>query len=77
VKLFAPPLYVIITNSLDKNLGIETLEKAIETIKVTIEKSNGTLTVKMRVSKFFSFVIAIAHVYCDNNIFLKNFSQKQ
>lgn len=43
----------MITNALDKILGIETLEKAIESIKATIEKSNGTLTVKMKVSKFF------------------------
>ncbi|CAJ0651225.1 5691_t:CDS:2, partial [Entrophospora sp. SA101] len=48
VKLVAPPLYVMITNALDKILGIETLEKAIESIKATIEKSNGTLTVKMK-----------------------------
>ncbi|RIA95588.1 translation initiation factor eIF2 alpha subunit [Glomus cerebriforme] len=48
VKLVAPPLYVMITNALDKNSGIEILEKAIITIQEAIEKSGGTLTVKMK-----------------------------
>ncbi|CAG8567815.1 13294_t:CDS:2 [Funneliformis caledonium] len=48
VKLVAPPLYVMITNALDKNLGIQTLEKAITAIHETIEKSGGVLTVKMK-----------------------------
>ncbi|CAG8548174.1 21404_t:CDS:2 [Gigaspora rosea] len=48
VKLVAPPLYVMITNALDKGLGIEMLEKAISTIQEAIEKSGGNLTVKMR-----------------------------
>ncbi|KAG9298018.1 hypothetical protein G9A89_018846 [Geosiphon pyriformis] len=48
VKLVAPPLYVMLTNALDKNIGVETLEKAIATIQETILKSNGNLTVKMK-----------------------------
>jgi len=48
VKLVAPPLYVMVTNALDKNSGIEILEKAIITIQEVIEKSGGTLTVKMK-----------------------------
>ncbi|CAG8648368.1 1831_t:CDS:2, partial [Scutellospora calospora] len=48
VKLVAPPLYVMITNALDKNLGIEMLERAISTIQESIEKSGGNLTIKMR-----------------------------
>ncbi|CAG8530483.1 15376_t:CDS:2 [Cetraspora pellucida] len=48
VKLVAPPLYVMITNALDKNLGIEMLEKAILTIQQTIEKSGGNLSIKMK-----------------------------
>ncbi|CAI2184325.1 16598_t:CDS:2, partial [Funneliformis geosporum] len=48
VKLVAPPLYVMITNALDKNLGIQTLEKAITIIHEDIERSGGVLTVKMK-----------------------------
>ena len=39
----------MVTNALDKNLGIEILEKAVITIQEAIEKSGGTLTVKMKV----------------------------
>lgn len=39
----------MITNALDKNMGIELLGKAIETVRDGIEKSGGTLTVKMKV----------------------------
>ncbi|CAG8538145.1 9264_t:CDS:2 [Ambispora gerdemannii] len=46
VKLVAPPLYVMLTNALDKNLGIETLEKAVNTIQEAILKSGGNLTPK-------------------------------
>ncbi|KAJ3055610.1 hypothetical protein HK102_011319, partial [Quaeritorhiza haematococci] len=48
IKLVAPPLYVMITNSLDKNLGIEMLEKALTKIEETIKKHSGGLTVKMK-----------------------------
>ncbi|KAF0437822.1 translation initiation factor eIF2 alpha subunit [Gigaspora margarita] len=48
VKLVAPPLYVMITNALDKSLGIEMLEKAISKIQEAIVKSGGNLSVKMR-----------------------------
>ena len=44
----APPLYVLTTNSLDKNLGVETLEKAIAKIEETIKKEQGMLTIKMK-----------------------------
>ncbi|CAG8513612.1 14102_t:CDS:10 [Racocetra persica] len=47
-EAFAPPLYVMITNALDKTLGIEMLEKAISTIQDAIEKSGGNLAVKMK-----------------------------
>jgi translation initiation factor 2 subunit 1 len=38
----------MVTNALDKNSGIEILEKAINAIQENIEKSGGTLTVKMK-----------------------------
>ncbi|RKP11280.1 translation initiation factor 2, alpha subunit, partial [Piptocephalis cylindrospora] len=48
VKLVAPPLYVMITSALDKTLGIETLEKSINTITEEIRKMGGNLNVKMK-----------------------------
>lgn len=46
MKLVAPPLYVLTTNTLDKNLGIEVLEKACEACRTTIEASKGRLQIK-------------------------------
>ncbi|KAL1919690.1 uncharacterized protein VTP21DRAFT_1621 [Calcarisporiella thermophila] len=48
VKLVAPPLYVMYTNSLDKGLGIELLDRAIGAIEESIKKSGGKLTIKMK-----------------------------
>jgi len=48
VKLVAPPLYVITTTALDKQLGIEGLEKAIVKIEEAIKAKNGVLHVKMK-----------------------------
>ncbi|BFZ62031.1 hypothetical protein YB2330_003110 [Saitoella coloradoensis] len=48
VKLVAPPLYVVLTNALDKNTGIQALEASIETIKKSIEAAGGNLVVKMK-----------------------------
>ena len=50
VKLVAPPLYVMITNALDKQLGIDTMEKAIVALEESIKKSNGNMVTKMSVS---------------------------
>lgn len=47
VKLVAPPLYVLTSQCLDKNLGIQMLEAAIEKISAKIKDSNGRCTVKM------------------------------
>jgi len=48
IKLVAPPLYVMSTNSIDKNEGVEILEKAISTIEEHLVKNSGALTVKMK-----------------------------
>lgn len=48
-QLVAPPLYVMVTNCLDKTLGIETLEKAILKIEEVIRKAEGNLVIKMKV----------------------------
>eukprot|EP00126_Sphaerothecum_destruens_P004936 Sdes_comp18458_c0_seq1m8424 len=45
INLIAPPLYVITTTSLDKEKGIEMLEKSIEAIGKTVVNLGGTITV--------------------------------
>lgn len=50
IKLVAPPLYVMFTHCMDKQLGIETLEKAIVKIEEVIKKLGGDISVKMKVS---------------------------
>jgi len=47
-KLVAPPLYVLSTNSTDKYVAVERLERAIEAIQSTIESQGGSLIVKMK-----------------------------
>ncbi|RKP10334.1 putative SUI2-translation initiation factor eIF-2 alpha chain [Thamnocephalis sphaerospora] len=48
VKLVAPPLYVMLTTSLDKKAGIELLEQAIAKVEASITASSGALNVKMK-----------------------------
>ncbi|KAK2800812.1 eukaryotic translation initiation factor 2 subunit alpha [Emmonsiellopsis sp. PD_5] len=47
VKLVSPPLYVLTSHCLDKNLGIAVLEEAIKTITAKIKASGGGCVVKM------------------------------
>ncbi|KAJ5735271.1 translation initiation factor 2 alpha subunit [Penicillium malachiteum] len=47
VKLVAPPLYVLTSQCLDKTLGIQQLEAAIQRIEVAIKAAGGNCTVKM------------------------------
>jgi len=47
-KLVAPPLYVLSTNSTDKIIAVERLERAIDSIQSTIESQGGSLVVKMK-----------------------------
>ncbi|CDY67957.1 BnaC03g72650D [Brassica napus] len=46
IKLVAPPLYVLTTQTLDKDQGIEILEKAIAICTETIEEHKGKLVIK-------------------------------
>ncbi|KAL9244732.1 hypothetical protein vseg_018471 [Gypsophila vaccaria] len=46
IKLVAPPLYVLTTQTLDKDLGISTLNKAITACSDEIERHKGKLAVK-------------------------------
>jgi translation initiation factor 2 subunit 1 len=47
VKLVSPPLYVLTSQGLDKNVGLANLEKAIEAVKARIEGEGGECRVKM------------------------------
>jgi len=47
IKLIAPPIYVLSTTTLEKEVGIGLLNKAIETIKETITAKGGKIDVKM------------------------------
>lgn len=46
-KLVAAPLYVILTQVLDKNQGVALLEKAIEKVTASIEAAGGNLKITM------------------------------
>ena len=46
MKLLAPPLYVLTTNTLEKNKGIEVLNAACQIAKTTVEARKGRLLVK-------------------------------
>ena len=48
VKLVAPPLYVVITNTTDKSGGLELLEKSLEKITESILASGGQINIKMK-----------------------------
>lgn len=47
IKLIAPPVYVMTCMTLDKEVGLEAMNKAIEEIGTSIKTSGGSLTVKM------------------------------
>lgn len=47
VKLVSPPLYVLTSQTLDKNVGITVLEEAIKDITENIAKAGGNCVVKM------------------------------
>ena len=46
IKLVAPPLYVLTTQTLDKAIGIDVLTKAVEACKASIEGNKGNMRVK-------------------------------
>lgn len=49
VKLVAPPLYVVITNTTDKTGGLELLEESLKKIAESIAASGGQMNIKMKV----------------------------
>eukprot|EP01024_Parvocaulis_polyphysoides_P028654 TRINITY_DN2586_c1_g1_i1.p5 TRINITY_DN2586_c1_g1~~TRINITY_DN2586_c1_g1_i1.p5 ORF type:complete len:193 (-),score=46.00 TRINITY_DN2586_c1_g1_i1:561-1094(-) len=46
IKLIAPPLYVLSTQTLDKSRGIEVLKNACEACREVIEERKGKLLIK-------------------------------
>ena len=52
VKLVAPPLYVVVANTLDKEIGLATVTSGVEKIRQVIESYGGELAIKMEVSAF-------------------------
>jgi hypothetical protein len=51
VKLLAPPHYVMWCAAIDKEAGIELLEKAISRAEAVIKEKNGELVVKIAVRR--------------------------
>jgi len=47
IKLVAPPLYVVVTTSLNKEIAIKGVNIAIEAVKQQIVKSGGDLSIKV------------------------------
>lgn len=47
IKLIAPPLYVLLTQSMSKDAGIAALNGAVESVKAEIESRGGTYSLKM------------------------------
>lgn len=47
IKLIAPPIYVLSTTTLEKEVGIDLLNSAIDTIKEKITAKGGKIDVKM------------------------------
>lgn len=50
IKLIAPPLYVLVSNTTDKTGGLELLETALVKIGESIKASGGEINIKMKVS---------------------------
>jgi len=47
IKLIAPPMYVMTSMTLDKDQGVEAMQKAIEAIGASVKSKGGSLDVKM------------------------------
>jgi translation initiation factor 2 subunit 1 len=49
VKLVAPPRYVVVANTLDKEMGLATVRSGVEKIREVVETFGGELAIKMEV----------------------------
>jgi len=48
--VIAPPLYVAVTNTVDKNQGIHVLNEALKTVEDVIKSKQGTFIMKVQVN---------------------------
>jgi translation initiation factor 2 subunit 1 len=64
IKLVAPPLYVMITQTPDKNTGVKILEDAIERIRGVIEAKGGAIVVKLKVCRASCFHHGLSLTLC-------------
>jgi len=48
VRLVAPPLYVVMTQCMDKQKGLDALQRAIDSITIAIGQAGGQIVVKMK-----------------------------
>lgn len=49
IQLIAPPLYVMLTSTMNKEAGVELMNQSIEAVRASIERAGGTLNVKVAV----------------------------
>jgi len=62
VKLVAPPLYVVVANTLDKEIGLATVRSGVDKIKEVVETFGGELAIKMEV--FLFIVYQLTSAFC-------------
>lgn len=62
VKLVAPPLYVLLTTTTDKQGGIDLLGKALEEIGTSIRGAGGEMRIKMEVSCIPSLPLMLSNL---------------
>ena len=62
IKLLAPPLYVMTSMTLDKEVGIETMNQAIEAISQCITAKRCFETVEEANYKYLFFVVCMYYL---------------
>jgi len=61
VKLVAPPLYVVVANTLDKEIGLATVKSGVEKIREIVESFGGELAIKMEVYPVQKTLLTCSH----------------
>jgi translation initiation factor 2 subunit 1 len=59
VKLVAPPLYIIVADVIDKEIGLATVKSGVDKIRDVIENFGGELAVKMEVCPLEVLLISL------------------
>lgn len=66
INLIAPPLYVVITQTLERTDGIAALNKAIDAIKDSIEDAGGMFNTQLKVKLNIRYnKFEVFNVCCD------------